>query len=124
MTRSLALATLALGWILGADAQAQAFAPDGPRGARIAAVIARVAPDAPPLLERADQALSRHHVAAAREALERAQTSFLNARLRGERGMSRAIDALATARTALDRGDLAGARGAIQPLLSVTRRVA
>lgn len=110
MNRSLAFAVLALGWIAGAEAMAQPYDP------RIAGVIARVAPDAPGWLAQADQALARRQMGIARETLERAETSFLNARLRGERGLGRAIESIAAARQAMDRGDINGARGAIQPL--------
>ena len=108
---SLAFAVLALGWIAGAEALAQPYDPRG------AAIIARVAPDAPGYLVQADQALARRHMGLARETLEPAETSFLNARLRGERGLGGAIQAIAQARYAMDRGDVGGARGAIRPLI-------
>lgn len=111
MSRSLALAMLALGWIAGAEALAQPYDP------RVAAIIARVAPDAPGYLIQADQALAQRQMGMARETLERAETSFLNARLRGERGLGRAIEAIAAARQAMDRRDVAGARAAIRPLI-------
>lgn len=115
MSRSLIVAILALGWITGADAQPYP-APD----ARLAAVVARAAPDAPGYLVQADQALARRQMGLARETIERAETAFLNARLRGERGLRRAIEAIAAARQAMDRGDIAGARQAIQPLIVAT----
>lgn len=114
MPQTVAFAILALGWILGAEASAQPYAAGG---ARIAAIVARVTPEAPPWLARADLALARRQAAPAREALERAETALLNARLRGERGLIRAIAAMATAREAMDRGDQPGARAAIQPML-------
>lgn len=114
MARSLAFAILALGWIAGAEAQAQPYDP------RIAAVIARVAPDGRGWLIQADQALAQRQMGLARETVERAETPFLNARLRGERGLGRAIEAIAQARHAMDRGDIAGARQAIRPLIAAS----
>ena len=109
------------GLAIGPAASAQPAAVESSRPPR-AAAIARLAPDAPMWLERADTALARRQAGAAREALERAETAFLNGRLRGERGMTRPLAAITAARSALDRGDHAGARAAIQPLLAVTGR--
>jgi ATP/maltotriose-dependent transcriptional regulator MalT len=116
MSRSLAFAVLALGWISGAEALAQ---PTG--GARIPVLVARAAPDAPPHLAAADLALAHRQRNAATEAMERAQTAFLNARLRGEQGLGRAIGQMGMARAALERGDYDAARAAIRPMLAGPR---